>query len=78
VTRGLQCGLSGNPVLLLATGQFKDERETAVPATGSSFWGNPTGPKAVRFTRVTTTSKADSFAISFFNIIGGSKWQKKT
>ena len=55
VIGGLQCGLSGNPVLLLATGQWRDERETAELATGSSFQGNPAGPKAVRFTQITTT-----------------------
>jgi len=42
---GLQYGLSGNRVPMLATYRCKDEKETAFPATEGSLQGKPTRPK---------------------------------
>lgn len=41
----LQCGLSGNSVPRSETAWRLLSRETALMATGSSEWGNPTEPK---------------------------------
>jgi len=43
--KGLQYGLSGNRVVLLATKRLALSRETTLPATESSAWGKPTRPK---------------------------------
>ena len=43
--RGLRYGLSGNRVASMATRRLRLSRETALLATGSSLWGNPTRPK---------------------------------
>ena len=40
----LQCGLSGNSVVRTETAQRLFSRETALLATGSNRWGNPTEP----------------------------------
>ena len=43
--KGLQYGLSGDRVALLATKRLALSREITSPATGSSARGNPTRPK---------------------------------